>query len=160
MCTVQVLNEPGLSHKQQRCRAKAVKKLGSIFSSVNRPRNGPVLNIMEEFSEVLQVNFFIPSCPLHASVRALLSPSRDCCSAESAIWFCGLCCSECRNLCFPSAVLSYFNPALTVCLVIFLLCSPQQVSYLNVLLLDNAVLHHTWLPFILHLVWHCSCLCV
>lgn len=49
-----VLNEPGLSSKQQRSRAKAVKKLGSIFSQINRARNSPVTNIMEEFSEVLQ----------------------------------------------------------------------------------------------------------
>lgn len=52
---VQVLQEPGVPNKQLRSRAKAVKKLGSIFSQVNRPRNRPVTNIMEEFSEVLQV---------------------------------------------------------------------------------------------------------
>lgn len=49
-----VLHEPGIPSKQLKARAKAVKKLGSIFSQVNRPRNSPVVNIMEEFSEVLQ----------------------------------------------------------------------------------------------------------
>lgn len=53
---VQVLQEPGVPNRQLRQRAKAVKKLGSIFSQVNRPRNSPVVNIMEEFSEVLQVS--------------------------------------------------------------------------------------------------------
>lgn len=49
-----VLQEPGVPSKQLRSRAKAVKKLGSIFSQANRPRSRPVTNIMEEFSEVLQ----------------------------------------------------------------------------------------------------------
>ncbi len=52
----QVLQEPGVPSKQLRSRAKAVKKLGSIFSQANRPRSRPVTNIMEEFSEVLQVS--------------------------------------------------------------------------------------------------------
>ena len=55
-CCVQVLQEPGIPSRQLRTRAKAVKKLGSIFSQVNRPRNSPVVNIMEEFSEVLQAS--------------------------------------------------------------------------------------------------------
>ncbi|KAL0050671.1 hypothetical protein WJX82_004605 [Trebouxia sp. C0006] len=49
-----VLQEPGVPSKQLRSRAKAVKKLGSIFSQANQPRSRPVTNIMEEFSEVLQ----------------------------------------------------------------------------------------------------------
>ena len=51
-----MLHEPGVPSKQLRSRAKAVKKLGSIFVQVNRPRSRPVTNIMEEFSEVLQVS--------------------------------------------------------------------------------------------------------
>ena len=56
LCTAQVLQEPGVSSRQLRTRAKAVKKLGTIFSQVNRARNSPVINIMEEFSEVLQAS--------------------------------------------------------------------------------------------------------
>ena len=57
MCDLQVLQEPGLTKKQQCTRAKAVKKLGSIFSQVNKPRNaGGVTNIMEEFSDILMVS--------------------------------------------------------------------------------------------------------
>ena len=56
LCTAQVLQEPGVCSRQLRTRAKAVKKLGTIFSQVNRPRSSPVVNIMEEFSEVLQAS--------------------------------------------------------------------------------------------------------
>lgn len=53
---LQVLQEPGLTKKQQYTRAKAVKKLGSIFSQIDRPRTaGGVTNIMEEFSDILMV---------------------------------------------------------------------------------------------------------
>ena len=58
-CDLQVLQEPGLTKKQQYTRAKAVKKLGSIFSQINKPRNpGGVTNIMEEFSDILMVKLW------------------------------------------------------------------------------------------------------
>lgn len=54
---LQVLQEPGLTKKQQFSRAKAVKKLGSIFSQIDKPRNASgVTNIMEEFSDILMVS--------------------------------------------------------------------------------------------------------
>lgn len=53
-------------------RAKAVKKLGSIFSQVNKPRNtGGVTNIMEEFSEILMVSLDSSASPAAAAFPPL-----------------------------------------------------------------------------------------